>query len=177
MAVRILVFLLETVFFFLIGAALLRAYMNWLRINMVAQPGTFVMALTNWLVKPLRRMLPQALVRTRLDSASLLAAVLLSMVFALLSVWISGGGLPGLVWLGFAVQMLLRVLLQTLTMLVFGYVVISWVQPGSPLYGLLARLVEPPLAPLRRIVPTVGGVDLSAMALLLLLQIGLMLIG
>ena len=177
MAIRILVFLLETVFYFLIGAALLRAYMNWLRINMVAQPGTFVMALTNWLVKPLRRLLPQALARTRLDSASLLAAVLLALLYALLSAWLLSGAMPGLAWLGFAVQMLLRVLLQTLTMLVFGYVVISWVQPGSPVYGLLARMVEPPLAPLRRIVPTVGGVDLSAMALLLLLQIGLMLIG
>ena len=177
MAIRILVFLLETVFYFLIGAALLRAYMTWLRINMVAQPGTFVRALTNWLVKPLRRLLPQALVRTRLDSASLLAAVLLALLYALLSAWLLSGAMPGLAWLGFAVQMLLRVLLQTLTMLVFGYVVISWVQPGSPVYGLLARMVEPPLAPLRRIVPTVGGVDLSAMALLLLLQIGLMLIG
>jgi YggT family protein len=177
MAIRILVFLLETVFYVLIGAALLRAYMNWLRINMVAQPGTFVMALTNWLVKPLRRLLPQVLVRTRLDSASLLAAVLLALLYALLSAWLLSGAMPGLAWLGFAVQMLLRVLLQTLTMLVFGYVVISWVQPGSPVYGLLARMVEPPLAPLRRIVPTVGGVDLSAMALLLLLQIGLMLIG
>jgi YggT family protein len=38
-------------------------------------------------------------------------------------------------------------------------------------------LVEPVLGPLRRVVPSIGGVDLSAMALLLLLQIGLMLLG
>jgi YggT family protein len=73
--------------------------------------------------------------------------------------------------------MLARVALQTLTMLVFAYVIISWVQPGSPVHGLLSRLIEPPLAPLRRVVPSIGGVDLSAMALLLLLQIGLMLLG
>ena len=58
MLIRILDFLLETAFFVLIAAALLRAWMNWLRVSMFAQPGSFVMALTDWLVKPLRRTLP-----------------------------------------------------------------------------------------------------------------------
>ena len=75
---RVLGFLLETVSYLLVGAALLRAYMNWLRINMSSQPGTFVMALTNWLVQPLRQVLPKALARSRLDSASLMAAALLA---------------------------------------------------------------------------------------------------
>ena len=181
MFVRVLGFLLETVFYLLMGAALLRAYMNWLRINMSAQPGTFVMALTNWLVKPLRQLLPQTLLRSRLDWASLTAAGLMALVYALLAGWLfgwlGGGELPVLGWLSLALHMLARVALQALTMLVFAYVIISWVQPGSPVHGLLSRLVEPPLAPLRRVVPPLGGVDLSAMALLLLLQIGLMLLG
>jgi YggT family protein len=79
--------------------------------------------------------------------------------------------------LAFAVKMLIRVALQALTILVFAYVIISWVQPGSYGHGLLSRLVEPPLSPLRRIVPMIGGIDLSAMVLLLLLQVGLMLLG
>ena len=177
---RVVSFLLETVFYLLIGASLLRAYMNWLRISMTAQPGTFVMALTNWLVKPLRRVLPQALARSKVDSGSLFAAALLSLVYALLSALLFGwfdGDVPLLALLAFAIKMLVRVALQALTILVFGYVIISWVQPGSHGHGLLSRLVEPPLAPLRRIVPMIGGIDLSAMALLLLLQIGLMLLG
>ena len=181
MLTHILACLLETAFFLLIASALLRAWMNWLRINMSAQPGTFVMALTNWLVKPLRQFLPQTLLRSRLDWASLLAAGLLALVYALLAGllfgWLGGGELPVLGLLSLAMHMLARVALQTLTMLVFAYVIISWVQPGSPVHGLLSRLVEPPLAPLRRVVPSIGGVDLSAMALLLLLQVGLMLLG
>jgi len=174
---RVLSFLLETAFYLLIGAALFRAYMNWLRISMTAQPGTFVMALTNWLVKPLRRTLPQVLARSKVDSASLFAAVLLSLLYALLTALLFGwfaGDLPLLVIVAFAFKMLLRVALQALTILVFGYVIISWVQPGSYAHGLLSRLVEPPLSPLRRIVPMIGGIDLSAMVLLLLLQMGLM---
>ena len=92
---RVLGFLLETVSYLLVGAALLRAYMNWLRINMSSQPGIFVMALTNWLVQPLRQVLPKSLSRSRLDSASLIAAALLALVYALLAGflfgWVSGG--------------------------------------------------------------------------------------
>ena len=176
MLLRLLGFVLETIFVMLIGAALLRAYMNGLRVNMLVQPGVFVMALTNWLGKPLRRWLPQALVRARLDWASYLAALLLALLYAV--VW---GGLMGMafdvgmVWL--ALKLLVRVALQTASLLVLGWVVLSWVQPGSPIYGLLARLVDPWLVPLRKIIPVIGGVDLSPMALLLLLQAGLMVLG
>lgn len=180
MFVRVLAFLLETLFFVLMASALLRAYMNWLRINMTAQPGVFVMAVTDWLVKPLRRVLPKAMARSKLDTASLLAAVLLALVYGLLMLVLLGGMSVASLGLGLplmALQMLVRVGLQTLFILVLGYAILSWVQPGSYAYGLLARLVAPVLSPIQRVVPTLGGVDLSALVLLLLLQIGLMLVG
>jgi len=183
MLIRILAFIFETIFFFLIAAALLRAWMNGVRVNMRGQPGSFVMALTDWLVKPLRRTLPKALGQARIDWASLLAALLLAVLYAL--VWALLFGVlmaaPGVTadiaplgLLVFAVKMLIRVALQTLFILVLGFAILSWVQPGSPAYALLGRLTEPLLAPLRRVIPTIGGVDLSALVLLLLLQIGLM---
>ena len=185
MLIRILAFLLETIFFLVIAAALLRGWMNWLRVNMTAQPGSFVMALTNWLVKPLRRTLPRSLAQSRVDWASVLAAVALALVYAV--VWgLLFGVLLGAVYgapaalltvLALALKMLVRVLLQTLFVLVMGYAILSWVQPGSPAHVLLGRLTEPLLRPLRRVVPVIGGVDLSALVLLLLLQIGLMVLG
>ncbi|WP_096697186.1 YggT family protein [Polaromonas sp. AER18D-145] len=182
MLIRILSFLVDSLFFVLIGAALMRAWMNRLRINMSAQPGYFVMAVTDWLVKPLRRVLPKALAQSRVDWASVLAAFLLALVYAL--VWAALFGallnltlamLPALLLMG--LKMLLRVALQLAFMVVLVYAIISWLQPGSPMYGLLGRLAEPLLAPLRRIIPAIGGVDLSALVLLLLLQIGLMILG
>lgn len=181
MLIRVLAFLLETLFFVLIASALLRAWMNWLRVNMSAQPGHFVMALSDWLVKPLRRALPKSLAQSRLDWASVLAAAVLALVYAL--VW---AALFGVLWnsnfepvvlltlLAFALKMLVRVTLQTLLILVLGFAILSWVQPGSSAYVLLARLTDPLLAPLRRVIPLIGGVDLSALVLLLLLQIGMM---
>ena len=185
MLIRVLSFLLESLFFVLIASALLRAWMNWTRVNMRAQPGIFVMAVTDWLVKPVRLMLPKALAQSKIDWASLLTALLFALVFGL--IWlllftVVSGGLdldalePAmfLTWLGLAFKLLLRVALQTLMILVIGFAILSWVQPGSPAYNLLGRLTEPVLAPLRRVVPSVGGIDLSAIVLILVLQIGLM---
>ncbi len=191
MLMRILGFVLETLFFVLVGAALLRAWMNWLRVNMSAQPGRFVMAVTDWLVKPLRRVLPRAVSQSKIDWASLLAAFLLALAYALIWALLFGlllgasatGELSGfepasvLPLLAFALKMLVRVALQTMLMLVFGFAILSWVQPGSAAYVLLGRLTWPLIEPLRRVLPAVGGVDLSALALILLLQIGLMVLG
>ena len=185
MLIRVLSFLLESFFFVLISAALLRAWMNWTRVNMRAQPGIFVMAVTDWLVKPLRLMLPRALAQSKIDWASLLAALLFALVFGLIwlllfTMVLGGLGLDALepemllTLLGLAFKLLLRVALQTLMILVIGFAILSWVQPGSPAYNLLGRLTEPLLAPLRRVVPSVGGIDLSAIVLILALQIGLM---
>ncbi|SDO02817.1 YggT family protein [Polaromonas sp. JS666] len=182
MLIRILSFLLETIFFLLIAAALLRAWMNWVRVNMSAQPGSFVMALTDWLVKPLRRALPRSLAQSRVDWASVIAAAVLALAYALLWALLFGLLLGALEWapvilltlLSFALKMLVRVALQTLFILVLGFAILSWVQPGSPAYALLGRLTEPVLAPLRRVIPVVGGVDISALVLIVLLQIALM---
>ena len=182
MLIRILSFLLDTLFFVLIGSALLRAWMNRLRINMHAQPGVFVMAVSDWLVKPLRRALPKSVAQSRVDWASLLAALLLALLYAVLWAALVGAllnltaaMLPALLLTG--LKMLLRVALQLAFAVVLVYALISWLQPGSPMYGLLGRLAEPLLAPLRRFIPVVGGIDLSALVLLLLLQIGLMVLG
>ncbi len=185
MLIKILSFLLETIFFLLIGASLLRAWMNWMRVNMRAQPGSFVMALTDWLVKPLRRVLPAQVLKSRIDWASVMAAILFALIYALLFGLLLGAvntlpdsapaGIISLVV--FALKMLIRVALQAMMLLLIGFVILSWVQPGSPAYALLGRLTEPLLAPLRRVIPPLGGVDLSALVLILVLQVGLMVLG
>lgn len=179
---RILLFLLETLFFFLIAAALLRAWMNHLRVQMSAQPGRLVIAISDWLVQPLRRILPRAVAQSRVDWGSLLAALLLAQAYAGFALLLHGlagitavNTLPVLLLL--AGRMLLKVLLQGLMLLLLIYAVLSWVQPQSPVLGTLDRLCSPLLRPLRRWIPLVGGVDLSVLVAVVLLQIGLMLLG
>lgn len=176
----VLLFLLDTLFFALIAACLLRAWMNTRRIRMTQQPGPFVMALTNWLVGPLRRVLPRRLAQHDMDMGSLLGAVLLSLLYAAVVLALVGGlsamtGLVGLPLL--AGKMVLRSVLQLIMLLAFVYAILSWVQPQAPVMHMMARLVEPLLAPIRRVVPLIGGVDLSVLVLILLMQVGLLVLG
>jgi YggT family protein len=76
-----------------------------------------------------------------------------------------------------SIRILLRVFLQGWMILLLGYAILSWVQPQSPVLGTLDRLCAPVLRPVRRVVPLVGGVDLSVLVLLILLQIGLIVLG
>ncbi len=177
---QVVVLLVELLLQVLVGAALLRAWMNGLRVNMRLQPGLFVMALTDWLVKPLRRWMPQAMARGRLDWGSVLAAMLLALAYGGILTFLMGAASAGRAWVGsvpgLAAIFLLRTALQTWSLLLIVLVILSWVQPASPLHHTLSRLMAPILGPLRRALPLIGGVDLSPAIALLLLQLALMLL-
>lgn len=179
---RVLFFLLETLFFFLMAAALLRAWMNHLRVQMSGQPGRLAIAVTDWLVQPLRRLLPRSLAQSRIDWGSLVATALLALAYGGLSLGLVGifsamPESPVLEVLERALRLVLRVLLQGWMILLLGYAILSWVQPQSPVLGTLDRLCAPLLRPIRRVLPPVGGVDLSVLVLLILLQVGLIVLG
>jgi YggT family protein len=180
---RILLFLLDTLFFFLVGAALLRGWMNTRRLRMTQQPGIFVMAITDWIVRPMRKTLPRGWAQANTDWGSFLSGLVLALGYSAIYHGLFGGQLPGvnnLDWtltLPFlAVMFLLRTVLQGLMLLTLAYAILSWVQPQAPVQASLARLVEPLLQPIRRWVPAIGGVDLSVLVLIVLLQVGLLLI-
>jgi YggT family protein len=160
------------------GACLLRLYMQHQRIPMSARSGNplgrFVFALTDWLVLPLRRVVPAI---GRWDLASLLAAFCIELTqFVML--WLLAGAGGGLVSLPIlAIFGLLRMAISGLTGLVIVYAVLSWVPSPSPMSDVIGRLCTPVLSPIRRVVPLVGGVDLSPLVLLVLLQIASLVLG
>jgi len=180
----ILFFLLDTLFFFLIGAALLRGWMNTRRMRMTQQPGIFVIAITDWIVRPLRKTLPRGLAQSNSDWGSFMSAMVLALAYSAIRHLMWGGSAPGVQNLDWtftvpfvAVTFLLRTVLQGLMVLTLVYAVLSWVQPHSPLLATLSRLVDPLLQPIRRFVPPIGGVDLSVLLVVILLQVGLFLLG
>lgn len=178
MLYQIFSLLLEVVTFGLAGACLLRLYMQYQRIPMSSRSGNplgrFVFALSDWIVLPLRRVVPAA---GRWDLASLIAAFLLELAqFSLL--WLVAGAVGGL----FAVPILaafgvVRLAISGLTGLVIIHAVLSWVQTRSSMADVVERLCAPPLTPIRRLVPLVGGIDLSPLVLLVLLQVAAIVLG
>jgi len=172
MLYQIVSLLLEVVVGVVSGACLLRLYMQYQRVPMSARSGNplgrFVFALTDWIVLPLRRVLPAM---GALDTASLVAAFLLQLAeFGLL--WLLAGAAGGL----FAVPILalfglLRMTVSAMTGAVIVYAILSWVQTNSVIADVLERLVSPALVPIRRLLPLIGGVDLSPLVLLVILQV------
>jgi YggT family protein len=148
----------------LLGSLLvLRAYMGWLGMpgrNPLAQ---FTFALTQWIVGPLSRLLAAALI---------VAAVFVSLLLLLLGLPLS----PLLVLAGAALQVLRWALYMAMWLTIL-YAILSWVNPQAPIAPALAMLVRPFLAPIQRVLPSVGGVDLSPIVLIVLINVALMVLG
>jgi YggT family protein len=172
MLFQIFSLILQVVVGVVASTCLLRLYIHWQRVPLSARSGNplapFIFAISNWIVLPVRRYVPAF---GRLDTASLVAAyaVLLAKhtLLGLISV-----AMPH--WLSLLTQAgfeLLSTCLSSLMWLVIIYAVLSWLKSGTDVSYFLAQLVEPLLRPLRRVMPHMGGVDLSPLALLLLLQI------
>jgi YggT family protein len=151
---------------------LARFHFQWLRVSFRNQIGAFVIASTNWVVMPARRVVPAL---AGLDFASLAAAWLLQGIALYLTLLIAdrepGSGEAFVALGGVALVDLLRYSLYLLMFAVIVQAVLSWVSAYSPLAPLLGALTRPFLRPLRRIVPPLANVDLSPLVLIVLLQI------
>lgn len=164
--------IVDTVAIVLAGALLLRFWMQAVRVRPPIQIAQFVYQLTDWLVRPLRRVLPGA---GGYDWASLLGAFAVALVATGIEI-----GLRGV----FSAQFLLLLALMNvvhwalygLIGLILIEVVFSWVNPHAPLAPFVRALNEPVMRPLRRIVPLVGSVDLSPLVALILLRIVIQLV-
>lgn len=180
MLTNILLLILDTVIGFFTFLLLLRFYMQWLRVSFRNQLGQFVVTLTDWLVRPLRRFVPGVM---GLDMASLLPAVLLQALQTFLSMSLRGympafgvGELIGVLLLVGLLEVV-KLSLYLLIVVVFAAAILSWVSPYSPWAPVLNGLARPFLRPIQRVIPPIANVDLSPLVLLLLLQIVLMLLG
>lgn len=168
MLLQIASLILDVVVGVLAGGCLLRLYMQLQGISFANPIGRFVFAVSDWLVLPLRRILP-AMVRW--DTASLAAAYLLELVqFSLLWVLVGDLRAPAVLPV-MAVFGVIRLVISGLTGLVIVYAILSWTQSSSLLADVIDRLCTPALKPIRRIVPLVGGLDLSPLVLLVVLQV------
>jgi YggT family protein len=169
----ILFLLLNFVFGAFTLLLLARFFMQWQRVPFHNQLGHFVLTTTDWLVRPLRRVIPGL---WGLDMASLLPAWLAQVAFVAIELTLRGvpfGGAGGVALglAGMGLVELARMAVYLIFALVLVSAVLSWVSPHAPAAPMIRRLAEPFLRPFRRIVPTIANVDLSPLVLLLLLQI------
>ena len=179
MLVQIGQLLIDVVATFLVFLLLARFHFQWLRVSFRNPVGEFVIAATDWIVRPARRVVPPL---AGLDLATLLAALLVQALALYLLGAIAGGGLgaePGRVVAVLVVDAAFDLLRFSLYILVFAVVMVvvfSWVNPHAPMAPLFDAITRPFLRPLRRMLPLLGRFDLSPLVLLVLLQIALILL-
>lgn len=165
-----LVFILRTLFDLYILTFALRLLLQWAAVDKRNPLVQFILRVTNPLVIPLRRLLPAV---GRIDTATVVVLVGLQVLATLLVVRIGCIGEPEiLAVLSLALLNLVRLALSIFTWSIIIYVVLSWVSPGgyNPGAALVAAIVEPILAPFRRLIPAIGGLDLSPLFALIAIQ-------
>jgi YggT family protein len=163
------VYLVDTVFGFFVLMLLARFHFQWLRVPFRNPVGEFVLATTGWLVMPVRRFVPAL---AGLDTATLLLAWLVQGV----GLWVKFVAILGaepapLVLAGAAALDLFRYSLYLLVFAVIVQVIFSWVNPYAPMAPVFDAMTRPFLRPLRRLLPPLGGFDLSPLVLLVVIQI------
>jgi YggT family protein len=173
MLTQIGVFLVDVVASFFVFMLLARFHFQWLRVSFRNPVGEFVLATTNWIVMPARRLVPGL---AGLD----LATLVLAWIVQALGLWLQAaivGAEPGFGMIAaVALVDLLRYSLYVLVFAVIAQAVLSWVNPYSPLAPAFDTITRPFLRPLRRYVPPVGNVDLTPLILLVILYVVLIVV-
>lgn len=161
----ILQLIVDTVASVLGGVLLLRFWMQVIRVRPPASIGQFTFTLSDWLVRPLRRLVPGM---RGYDWASLIGAFLVVLLASSL-ILLAGASFQAV---------LLLALFRFCTWILYGFmglliieVIFSWVNPSAPLAPFVRALTDPLLRPLRRVIPPLGGLDMTVLVAFILLQI------
>ena len=173
-----LIFIAQVAFGLLTLTLLLRFYLQWVRAPYRNPLADFVNALTDFMVRPARRILPG---RWGIDLPTLLLAWLMQLLEWLIVLQVRGfrfGTEVGLALLGIAAVAAVAVMKMLVYIVLFSTLlqaVLSWVNPGSPVAPLLDAMTRPFLRMFRRRIPPIGNVDLSPLFLIVACQLLLML--
>ena len=165
--------IVDTIATLLAALLLLRFWMQAVRVRPPLSLSQFMFRVTDWLVLPLRRVLPGL---GGYDWASLVGACLVALLSVALELAVrSVFALEP--WLLLSALSIAHWILYGLIILLFVEVIFSWVNPHAPLAPMVRAMNEPLMRPLRRFIPPIGGVDLSPLALLVVLQVAAIVLG
>ena len=168
-----IIFLIDTLFSLYILAVLLRFLLQWCGADFYNPISQFLVKVTHPPLKILRRFVPSI---GKIDTSSLVLVLALQMladfsILLLKGVTINIGALTVL-----SITQLISLLINVFVFAVFARAILSWMNPGTfnAAASILATLTEPLLDICRKVIPDLGGIDLSPLAALLLLQLAKM---
>jgi YggT family protein len=170
-------YIVDTLLWLLTLAFLLRFLLQLVRADFRDPLADAIVRVTNWLILPLRKLLPPM---GKIDTATVVAIIAVAATHTAALIWLSGGGFADpLLFLRITLIGLVDLTLRIYLFALLLYWLTSFVSPGgyAPGLRLLAQLCEPVLKPVRRAIPPIGQIDFSVLwvsiaigALLILLR-------
>lgn len=163
-----LLFLINTLFDLYLFVLILRALLAFAGVNYFDPITQLIIRLTAFIVHPLRRILPNY---RRIEISTLIIILALELIkYTIISLLnFNTVSLTGLLILSFADT--LKLILQTFFYAIILQALLSWVQPHSPLNVLLYKINAPIMRPMQRVIPSVGGIDITPIPVMILLQL------
>lgn len=172
------IYLIQIVFGLFVLAVLLRFLFQLVRADFYNPLSQFVVALTNPVLRPLRRVIPGLF---GVDVASLLLMLVVKVLELFLISALLGTTPTWATLVIVAIAELITLTLYIFIVAILVRVVLSWIAPHggyhNPIMGLLVRLTDPLLRPAQRLIPPIGGIDFSPLVVLVALRLGVMLVG
>lgn len=164
-----LIFLFKTLADLYLLTFLLRFIIQWVRAGYHNPLAQFVFKATGPLVVPARRVLPSV---GGVDTPTLAVLLVLEICVTFILLWLVGVSLPAPELLFYSLLRLVALTLWFYTGALIVYAILSWFGSHgiNPIAALLGDLVEPVLRPVRRLLPPIGGLDLSPLIVIVLLQ-------
>lgn len=169
-------FLVETLFSLYLAALLLRVLLEAVGADYYNPVCQVLLKVTQPLVAPLSKLVPRI---GRFNTAAVVLLVAIQTISVIVVTAISGYSLDPLQAFIIAMYRLVRMLLVMYMVLIIAEVILSWVGGAMrhPIIPLIYQLTRPVLAPIRRVVPTIGGLDLSPLVAIIGIQFLMILIG
>lgn len=163
-----LMYLIRTLFDLYLFVLIIRFILSWVRADYFNPITQLAVRLTNPIVKPFRRVLPNF---HGIEFSSLMLIFVINLIkFTIVAVMSSGiPNVTGLLLIAFGDM--IRLFIQVFTGALVLYAIMSWVQPFSPMQRVLQQVVSPIVHPFQRIIPPVAGFDLSIIPAFIILQL------
>jgi YggT family protein len=164
------IFVIQTLGSLYLLIVLLRFILQLVRANFYNPLCQFIVKATQPLLKPLRRVIPSVF---GLDMSSLVLAILVQMVIFAVVLTLSYMSFNILGLLLWAIIGVTALFLKVFFFAMIISVILSWVAPGSVSPGaeLVNQITEPALAPFRRFLPSMGGLDISPILAFMVIQL------
>jgi YggT family protein len=156
-------YIVDMLLWLLLLAFVLRLLFQWVRADFRDPMADAIVRVTNWLILPLRKVLPPI---GKVDTATVVAVLLVAALRTFILMALAGGGVGDvLVFLRITLLDLVGMVLRVYLFAMLLYWLTSFVSPGgyAPGIRLLAQLCEPILKPVRRAIPRIGQIDFSVL--------------